>query len=114
MGFVRSYLEVCGLDRTAQFGFKDAAAICIQGLVSAVEPMMYLSCDLPADSRVTSFCGITMDVCIPLRSDFEEDGSPYWASGKNVVWTVFSFATQPFVHGKWESSEWWACVQTQY
>ncbi len=27
------------------------------------------------------------------------------ASGKNVFWTVFPFATQPFVHGKWESNE---------
>ena len=27
------------------------------------------------------------------------------ASGKNVFCTVFPFAPQPFVHGKWESNE---------
>jgi hypothetical protein len=32
-------------------------------------------------------------------------GTKTGAYGKNAIWTVFPFATQPFVHGKWESSE---------
>jgi hypothetical protein len=40
--------------------------------------MVYLSCDLPAESRLTSvFGGIAMDGGIPLRPDFEEE-SPYY------------------------------------
>jgi hypothetical protein len=36
----------------------------------------------------------------------DENGlHPTGASGKNVFCTVFPFAPQPFVHGKWESNE---------
>jgi hypothetical protein len=39
--------------------------------------MVYLSCALPAESRLTSVFGIAMGGCIPLRPDFEEE-SPYY------------------------------------
>jgi hypothetical protein len=76
LGFVCSNLDVCGCDSLTKFGLQNVAAICLQKMILAFEPMVDFMHNLLVESLLMSVMGVARDGRLQLGPDFKED-SPF-------------------------------------